>query len=104
MFFRTWRPVRRGSLCGFLVIEVPSLGMALDDIAVHQMNGKRWAALPAHAMIGPDGETIRDERGKVRYAARIRWLNHSIANRFSDRVIALLLEHEPRALDAEGQP
>ena len=51
-------------------------------------------------MIDPaSGAPPRDELGKVQYSNPIRWMTNAIAARFSERAIALLLEHEPHALD-----
>ena len=104
MQFRAWKPMRprRNTLCGYIEISVPSIGLNLDDLGVHEMGSRRWVSLPARPIIDRDGIALRDEKNKIRYVANIKWLSHAISERFSERVIALLLQHYPDALDHGG--
>jgi hypothetical protein len=104
MQLRSWTPRRSGTLRGFASISVPAIGLELDDISVHVLGERRWANLPGKPMLDRDGNVLRDERGKVKYAAPLRWLTRGLALRFSERVVALVLEHNPGAFDPQAPP
>jgi hypothetical protein len=93
---RKWSRVQRNTLRGFADLTVPGIGLDIDDVAIHEKGGRRWASLPARPMIDANGVTLRDEKGKVRYSSPLRWLNHGLAARFGERVVALVLKHRPR--------
>jgi hypothetical protein len=99
MRLRKWSRVQRNTRRGFADLIVPSIGLDIDDVAIHEKGGRRWASLPARPMIGAYGVTLRDEKGKVRYINTLRWLTPANASRFSGRVVALVLEHDPGAFD-----
>jgi hypothetical protein len=73
-----WRLVERGTLKGFAKVRVPEWHLTIDDVAVHEKNGKSWAALPSRPMLDPDRQPLRDDDGKVKYARTLyfddRWL------------------------------
>jgi len=70
--------MRRGSLRGFASISAPSLGLDLDDFVIHVSGSRRWANLPGRPMIdAATGAALRDDKGKIRYASPIRWINHA---------------------------
>lgn len=77
-------------------------GLNIDDVAVHVSGGRRWATLPGKPMIDGEGRALRDERGKVKYALPIRWSTHSLASEFGRRVIELVHQQHPSALDEGG--
>jgi hypothetical protein len=54
------------------------------------------------ARFDADHNVQRDEKDKIRYSAPFRFLTHALSARFSERVIQLLLQHHPDALDADG--
>jgi hypothetical protein len=41
-----WKPVRRGTLCGFSTVRIERIGLVVADVAVHQKNQSRWASMP----------------------------------------------------------
>ena len=77
--FRTWRPYWRSTLHGFVSISAPSIGLEIDDIAVHVKGERRWVSLTTRAMVSSDGQLLRDEKGKIRHASPLRWLTHGLA-------------------------
>jgi|SRR6516162_5900220 hypothetical protein len=100
MRLRSWQPYRRGTLRGFAAVSVPAIGIELDDI-MHVSGSRRWANLPGKPMLDRDGQPLRDEKGKIRYSSPIRWITHGLAARFGERVVALVLEHDPGAFDRD---
>jgi DNA-binding cell septation regulator SpoVG len=51
---RSWRPLVRHTLLGFLSLELPS-GLVINDITVHEKAGSRWCSMPAR-QYEKDGE------------------------------------------------
>jgi len=50
-----FRPYRKNTLQGFLTILLPSVGLEIRDLGLHEKNGKRWLQLPAKPYTKPDG-------------------------------------------------
>jgi hypothetical protein len=72
MILRTWRLMRRNTLCGFATVELPS-GLVIEGIAVHVRGDRAWASPPARPILDENGHALRDDRGKIRYAEILRW-------------------------------
>jgi hypothetical protein len=100
---RKWRPLRKGSLIGFANITLPApICLEIDDVAVLETNGKTWVSLPARPVIGEDGRVAKiPGTGKTHYIAHLRWADRRLAIAFSQRVVALVLERHPDALDRD---
>jgi hypothetical protein len=104
MTLRRWRPLRRGSLRGFVSVALPS-GLLIEDVAVHVTGGRIWASLPGRPMLGRDGMALRDDRERIRYSQIIRWRSRELADEFSRRVAELIKEQDhPSALDDGALP
>jgi hypothetical protein len=58
--------------------------------------------MPGAAMIGRDGNVLKDERGKVKYSPVIEWADKEAAERFRETLLAALVEKYPGALDDDG--
>jgi len=69
---------------------------------IHERGGKRWACLPGRPMIDADEVALRDEKGKIRYVAPLRWTNPELARQFSKRLVTLIRATHRGALD--GSP
>ena len=81
-----WKSVTRNSLRGFATIRLGK-SLRIKDVAVHCSHGNRLASRPSKPMIV--GEVIqKDERGKVKYVPLIEWLDRTVADDFSESVIA----------------
>jgi hypothetical protein len=102
MILRSWRPLVRGSLRGFAAVTLLSM-IEIDEVAVHVSGGRAWASLPARPMIDGARQALRDDRGKIRYVAPIRWRTRDLADRFSAAVVELVRAAHPGALDEDGR-
>jgi len=98
MVLRMWRPMRRNTLCGFVDVGLPN-GLHMDDIAVHVRGDRAWASLPARPMLDEDGQALRDDRGKIRYAETLCWRSRDLADQFSAAAVELVRRANPGALD-----
>jgi hypothetical protein len=98
-----FRSVERGTLKGFAKIKVPQWHLTMDDVAIHEKNGKRWAALPARPMLDAKREVVKDEEGKPKYAKTLYFDDRDVADRFSDAVVkaVALVAKKPVADDDE---
>jgi hypothetical protein len=96
---QSWRPLRKNSLLGFATVRIDGVRLTIKDIAIHEKNGRRWAALPARPQLA-DGKVVM-ENGKPQYFSLMTFDDRTTADAFSDAVIAAVLAHEPRAF-ADG--
>jgi hypothetical protein len=61
-----WRPLQRGTLQGFVTLNLPS-GLVIRDCTLHMSGEKRWVGLPGKPQIDASGATRKGENGKVLY-------------------------------------
>jgi hypothetical protein len=94
-------PRHSNTLRGFCSVLIPEMRLRIHDVAIHEKNDSRWAALPAKPQITRDGTVKRDERGKAAYATIIEFADRDTREAFSQRVIASLLEFAPSAFSVE---
>jgi hypothetical protein len=95
----SFKRMRRNTLRGFVSVQFSS-GLRLLDCPVHvRLGGRTWVALPGKPLVGEDGRQKRDANGKTQYVPMAEWRDHATGDRFSELVIALLLERFPNALD-----
>jgi hypothetical protein len=99
----TFKPVRRNSLRGFCGIRLPSQ-LIVNDIVVGEANGRQWALLPSKPMVDRDGNLLREDSGKIRYAPVVEWSSPALRDEFSKRVVALVRARYPDAFDARDAP
>jgi hypothetical protein len=97
-----FRALKSNTLIGFVTVTIPELHLRICDLTVHESHGKRWIGLPARPQVDRDGSVRRDERGKVAYAPTMQFTDAATRARFSERVIAALLEFAPTAFDEEA--
>jgi hypothetical protein len=97
-----WRPLRRNTLHGFAVVEMPS-GLVIRDISIHQKSGKWWASLPSRPMLDAEGRQISNHAGHKQYAAVLGWRDRDLADRFSAAAIELIRAEYPADLEGGGQ-
>ena len=90
-----FRRVERGTLKGFAKIKVPQWRLTMDDVAIHEKNGKAWAALPARPILDENREVVRDEEGKVKYCKTLYFDDRATADRFSDAVLKAVASRKP---------
>jgi hypothetical protein len=90
--------VNKGSLRGFATVALPN-GLTIFDCPV--MIGKRgpWATLPAKPVLDGEGRHIKPEGRKGQYAPVAQWRDKEQSTRFSDSLVALVLEAYPNAIE-----
>ena len=89
-----FRPLRRNTLIGFCVVELPS-GLVIRDISIREKNNKWWASLPSRPMLDADGRQITNHAGHKQYAALLGWRDRDLADRFSAAVVELVRAEHP---------
>jgi hypothetical protein len=99
---REWRPLRKNTLFGFAVIELPS-GLIVRDVGIHSKAGKWWASLPSRPVLDAEGRHLSNHAGHKQYAAVLGWRNRDLADRFSEAVVALVRQARPSALDGASE-
>jgi hypothetical protein len=82
-----FKPFQRNTLRGFAQISVPSWHMTISGIAIHEKEGRRWAALPARPYLDNSGELVREDDGKPRYVKVFQFDNRDVGDRFSAAVL-----------------
>jgi hypothetical protein len=83
-----WRPVERGSLCGFAKVQVPAWRVTIAGVALHRRDGRAWAQLPSRPMLDGNRQLMLDENGKPKYSRVLEFTDREIADRFSEAVVA----------------
>ena len=92
-----WRPLRKGSLIGFVSVSMPS-GIIIHEVSILETNGRFWASPPSKPMIDRNGAVMTGDDGKRRYSALIEFADRDTRARWSAAVIAALRAAEPEAL------
>lgn len=98
-----WRPMQRNSLRGFAKIRLGK-SLIISDVALHASHGKRWAQPPSKPQIDRDGNTKRDEKGKVAYVPVVELASREAYDLFSEAVIAAVEREHPGATDSTYAP
>jgi hypothetical protein len=83
-----WRPLARNTLKGFARIKIVEWKLIVNDVAVHERDGRKWAALPSRPMLDSNRRLMLDETGKPKYSRVLEFTEREIADRFSDAVVA----------------
>lgn len=90
-----WKAIVKNTLQGFASIELPN-GLYIDDISIHQKNGKWWSAMPSVPMLENGQHRIKD--GKPQYKSIMRWRSRELGDQFSVKLIAAIKDQHPGAL------
>jgi DNA-binding cell septation regulator SpoVG len=93
-----FKSVRKAKLFGFAKVELPN-GLRISDIPVFAGKRGRFATMPARPVLDQEGRQKRDINGNPQYAVFLEWRDRDLASRFSDTVIALVLEAYPGAIE-----
>jgi hypothetical protein len=92
-----WRPVRKGKLLGFALVELP-MGLRIHDVPVlHGKNGV-WATLPTKPELDGNRRQRRDVAGEPSYARVLSWSTKRLEDAFAARVVALVQAKHPQDL------
>jgi hypothetical protein len=95
-----WRQLRKNSLRGFATIQIVELRMTMNEVGVHQRNGKSWAQPPSRPWISKEGQLIRGDDGKIRYAPLFEFDSAEVRAAFSAAVIRAVTAFDPHALES----
>jgi hypothetical protein len=98
-----FRALRRNTLRGFAVVELPS-GLVIRDIGIHWKGGKWWASLPARPVLDAQGRHISNHAGHKQYATLLGWRDRDLPDRFSAAVVELVRAAHPNDLAEDPVP
>lgn len=93
-----WKPMRKGSLLGFVTVETPS-GLIFHEVSILASNGTYWASPPSKPMLDGSGSVMTDDTGKRRYSPVVSFASKAIRDRFSGAIIAAVRAAFPEELD-----
>jgi hypothetical protein len=85
----SWRPITKGRLLGFAIVELPN-GLKVHDCPVLVSKGKAWASLSNRPVLDADGRHVVDHTGHRRYAGLLGWRDRDLAYHFSVAVVELV--------------
>ena len=89
------KPVTKGNLRGFAIVELP-IGLTIFDCRVLVGNNGPWAVLPSNPALDSEGRHAKPDGRKGKYAPFLLWQSRDRASRLSD---SLIMEAHPRALE-----
>jgi hypothetical protein len=82
-----WRPLSSGTLQGFFDIELAS-GLRLNDLTLHEQNGKRWVGLPGKPQLDSDGRHRIGDNGKKLWSPVVEIPDRATRDRFTAEALA----------------
>ena len=85
----SWRPHLSGTLRGFFDLRLPS-GLVIHDLTAHEMNGRRWVAMPGKPLLDSDGRHRTYDRGKKAYVATLEIPDRDRRDKFTEQALAAL--------------
>lgn len=91
----SWKAVVKNTLCGFCTVELPN-GLYIEDISIHQKNGRYWASLPSVPQLENGQQRFKD--GKAQYKNILHWRDRDLADRFGEALISAIRAQHPGAL------
>jgi hypothetical protein len=89
------KELRKNTLRAFVDIASRQTGFEIYECVFHIKGDKAWVSPPSKAMIGRDGNTLRDSDGKVRYSSVVSFSSKAARDRWSDAVVAALQSAHP---------
>lgn len=102
MVLRTFRPLTKGKLRGFVSVEL-ACGLVLIDLPVFIGPNGPWAALPRKAVLDTERRQKLDANGQPTFQPIAEWRSRDLADRFSAAIIELVRKAHPGALDGVGR-
>lgn len=88
-----WKSIGKGSLLGFCKVEMPS-GLVINEIGVFSGERGLWASPPWKPMLSRTGPVL-GTNGKPRYAPMVEFVSKELRDRWSETVVAALLQEHP---------
>jgi hypothetical protein len=92
-----WTPQRKGTLRGFADIELANGLRIFGCPVLMASNGRAWAGLPGRPQIDREDRLIRHD-GKAQYTKVLDWATRDVADRFSQAIVELVIDHDSEAL------
>jgi hypothetical protein len=83
-----WRPIEKNTLVGFAKVKIVAWSLVIDGVAIHKKEGREWAQLPARPQLDKDGNALREDSGKIKYAKILEVDDKRIAWALSDAIVA----------------
>jgi hypothetical protein len=80
---KSWHPLQKNTLQGFVSLELPS-GMIIHDCTMHEKNGSRWIGLPARQF---------EKDGERAWSPLVEFSSKEARNKFQDAALAAFDEH-----------
>ncbi|MGC9193993.1 MAG: hypothetical protein ACP5IL_00895 [Syntrophobacteraceae bacterium] len=79
----SYRAFPKNTLRGFLTVRLTSVGLQINEICLHEKNGKRWLSMPARSYEKKDG-------GGTAWAIMVEFFDKSKMEVFQDQTLAAL--------------
>ena len=96
-----WKPLTKGTLRGFLDLELMVENghpLTVLECPVHLGENEPWVGFPGKAQVDRAGNLRRKSNGKIDYTAVLKWGDAATRDAFSRAAIQLLLNRYPDAL------
>jgi hypothetical protein len=94
-----FKPHKNGSMVGFVDARAPS-GVEYYGCTVHVAGDRRWVNPPSKPQLDERGTALREDNGKIKYAAVIGFVSHGVRSSWSRQVLRALDEYDPNAAPA----
>jgi hypothetical protein len=91
-----WRPLVRGTLRGFVSVEL-EVGLIIESIKVFDPPNSAFIQIPDRPAV-ENGQLKRDQGGNVVYYPAVKWRDRKTGDKFSSAVLRLLRAKHPDAL------
>jgi hypothetical protein len=76
---------------------IRELRLKVHEVALHQKNDARWAAMPSRPWL-KDGVAIRGDDGKIQYSPLFEFEIREVRDAFSHAVWQALLDFDPEVV------
>lgn len=86
-----WKPFEKNTLRGFFTATLES-GMIINDLMLHEKNGKRWIASFAR--------DYQDARGDTQYSPIVTFVDRTHTDRFRELVLEALDQYFAKLANA----
>jgi hypothetical protein len=94
-----FKPHASDSLVGFIDVRMPS-GLEIYGATVHVQGSRRWVNPPGKPQLDERGTALREDNGKIKYAAVLGFVSHGCRSNWSRQILRALDELDPQAAPA----
>jgi hypothetical protein len=89
------RPIHKGKVLAATRLELP-FGLRINDVLIFAgKDGRPFATLPAKPLLDRERRQRIGPDGRALYTPILEWCDRELGSRFSDTVVALVLEAHP---------